>query len=107
MVFLCIRATLPLGDPNGPFLDSMLNNVCFSGVKFPSQACSIGFISKGPTAGLLNVINSPEEKPGATERVVEQNQKVIVFVQPDSNNVVWSKGNEDKKIKSRFLNEDF
>nr|XP_040058638.1 guanine nucleotide-binding protein-like 3 [Gasterosteus aculeatus aculeatus] len=53
------------------------NEETLKGVKFPSQACSIGFISKGPTAGLLNVINSPEEKPGATERVVEQNQKPV------------------------------
>ncbi|KAF7659761.1 hypothetical protein LDENG_00293220 [Lucifuga dentata] len=39
------------------------------GVKFPSQASSFSFISKGPTAGLLSV--SDEQKPDAASTVNE------------------------------------
>ncbi|XP_034388540.1 guanine nucleotide-binding protein-like 3 isoform X1 [Cyclopterus lumpus] len=47
------------------------NEETLKGVKFPSQASSIGFISKGPTAGLLSVADS-EEKPVAAEQNNEQ-----------------------------------
>ncbi|XP_029006927.1 guanine nucleotide-binding protein-like 3 [Betta splendens] len=40
------------------------NEDTLKGVKFPNQASSIGFISKGPTAGLLNVSGASEDKPG-------------------------------------------
>ncbi|XP_037303729.1 guanine nucleotide-binding protein-like 3 [Pungitius pungitius] len=53
------------------------NEETLKGVKFPSQASSIGFISKGPTEGLLSVCNSPEQKPGAAESQVEQNEKPV------------------------------
>lgn len=40
----------------------------FLGVKFPHQTSSIGFTTKGPTAGLLSFTESSEEKlPAATE----------------------------------------
>ncbi|XP_074528622.1 guanine nucleotide-binding protein-like 3 [Halichoeres trimaculatus] len=46
-------------------------------VKCPSQTSSISFISKGPTAGLLNVSNLSEEKPVATteEEEVEEEKE--------------------------------
>ena len=49
----------------------------FIGVKFPNQASSISFISKGPTAGLLSVSDVSEEKPAAaaTERKTEPNDE--------------------------------
>ncbi|XP_029287014.1 guanine nucleotide-binding protein-like 3 isoform X2 [Cottoperca gobio] len=51
------------------------NEETLNGVKFPSRASSIGFISKGPTAGLLSII--AEDKPDAavSEREVEQNNE--------------------------------
>uniref|UniRef100_A0A3Q4HJ58 Guanine nucleotide-binding protein-like 3 n=1 Tax=Neolamprologus brichardi TaxID=32507 RepID=A0A3Q4HJ58_NEOBR len=46
-------------------------------VRFPNQASSIGFTSKGPTSGLLSVADIPEGKPGAaaTEEEAEQNEE--------------------------------
>lgn len=48
----------------------------FAAVRFPNQASSIGFTSKGPTSGLLSVADIPEGKPGAaaTEEEAEQNE---------------------------------
>lgn len=37
-----------------------------SGVRFPGLASSVIFTSKGPTAGLVNVDDVPEESPAAT-----------------------------------------
>ncbi|XP_070700089.1 guanine nucleotide-binding protein-like 3 isoform X2 [Pempheris klunzingeri] len=53
------------------------NKETLNGVKFPNQASSICFISKGPTAGLLNVSDFSEEKPAAAvaEREAEQNDE--------------------------------
>ncbi|XP_018541375.1 guanine nucleotide-binding protein-like 3 [Lates calcarifer] len=52
----------------------MGNEETLRGVKFPNQASSISFVSKGPTAGLLNVNDITEEKPvaKATERETVQ-----------------------------------
>ncbi|XP_059185340.1 guanine nucleotide-binding protein-like 3 [Centropristis striata] len=47
------------------------NEETLKGVKFPSQASSIGFVSKGPTAGLLSVSDNSEEKPSAADTEVE------------------------------------
>lgn len=56
--------------------------LCFAlvGVKFPNQASSISFVSKGPTAGLLNVNDITEEKPvaKATERETVQTDEVTI-----------------------------
>lgn len=41
----------------------------FPGVKCPNPASSIGFLSKGPTAGMLNETEIPEEK--AVEMAME------------------------------------
>lgn len=41
------------------------NSFSFVGVKFPNQASSITFISKGLTAGLLSISDISEEKPDA------------------------------------------
>lgn len=53
------------------------NKETLKGIKFPNQASSISIISKGPTAGLLNVSDISEDKPGAaaTETVAEQNDE--------------------------------
>ncbi|KAM7006882.1 guanine nucleotide-binding protein-like 3 [Tautogolabrus adspersus] len=40
------------------------NEETLKGVKFPNQASSISFISKGPTAGLLSVSDLSEDKAG-------------------------------------------
>lgn len=82
----------------------------FVGVKFPNQAGSITFISKGLTAGLLSVSEIAEEKPGAAatggEAVCVKDEVTIddfvlffnfqtiwLIVITES---VWSHGNEDK-----------
>uniref|UniRef100_A0A4W6DJ64 Guanine nucleotide-binding protein-like 3 n=1 Tax=Lates calcarifer TaxID=8187 RepID=A0A4W6DJ64_LATCA len=56
----------------------MGNEETLRGVKFPNQASSISFVSKGPTAGLLNVNDITEEKPvaKATERETVQTDEV-------------------------------
>ncbi|XP_051269836.1 guanine nucleotide-binding protein-like 3 [Dicentrarchus labrax] len=53
------------------------NEETLNGVKFPNQASSITFISKGPTAGLLRVSEVSEEKPNAvaTETEAEHNDE--------------------------------
>lgn len=52
------------------------NEETLKGVKFPNQASSISFISKGPTAGLLNISDISTEKPAAaTEIEAEQNDE--------------------------------
>ncbi|XP_031710359.1 guanine nucleotide-binding protein-like 3 [Anarrhichthys ocellatus] len=53
------------------------NEETLKGVKFPSQASSIGFISKGPTAGQLSVLDSSEETPVAAEGAAEQNDEPV------------------------------
>ncbi|XP_023279397.1 guanine nucleotide-binding protein-like 3 [Seriola lalandi dorsalis] len=55
----------------------MDNEETLKGVKFPNQASSISFISKGPTAGLLSASDITEEKPGpaATESETMQNDE--------------------------------
>ncbi|XP_068576063.1 guanine nucleotide-binding protein-like 3 isoform X2 [Cebidichthys violaceus] len=53
------------------------NEETLKGVKFPSQASSIGFISKGPTAGQLSVLDSSEETPVAAEGAAEQNNEPV------------------------------
>uniref|UniRef100_A0A3B4FAF4 Guanine nucleotide-binding protein-like 3 n=1 Tax=Pundamilia nyererei TaxID=303518 RepID=A0A3B4FAF4_9CICH len=54
----------------------LLKTFPFAAVRFPNQASSIGFTSKGPTSGLLSVADIPEGKPGAaaTEEA-EQNEE--------------------------------
>ncbi|KAM7401884.1 hypothetical protein PAMP_017161 [Pampus punctatissimus] len=56
------------------------------GIKFPNQASSISFISKGPTAGLLTVCDISEENPGvgSTEEGAEKNDEPEQTVE-DSN----------------------
>ncbi|KAM3877963.1 guanine nucleotide-binding protein-like 3 [Diretmus argenteus] len=49
------------------------NEETLKGVKFPNQASSIGFISKGPTAGLLTVTDTAEAKP-AIARMEEEEE---------------------------------
>uniref|UniRef100_A0A673BMR2 Guanine nucleotide-binding protein-like 3 n=1 Tax=Sphaeramia orbicularis TaxID=375764 RepID=A0A673BMR2_9TELE len=58
------------------------NEETLKGVKFPSQASSISFISQGPTAGLLRVCDISEEQPdtGSTDKEEDQNHKVRVDV---------------------------
>ncbi|KAM9361638.1 guanine nucleotide-binding protein-like 3 [Symphorus nematophorus] len=53
------------------------NEETLKGVRFPNQASSISFISKGMTAGLLSVSDVSEEKPAAaaTEREAKQNDE--------------------------------
>ncbi|CAK6955822.1 guanine nucleotide-binding protein-like 3 [Scomber scombrus] len=53
------------------------NEETLKGVKFPNPASSIGFISKGPTAGLLTVSDISEEKPavGSTVEETERNDE--------------------------------
>lgn len=53
------------------------NEETLKDVKFPNQASSISFTSKGPTAGLLSVADISEEKPGpaVTEGEAEQNDE--------------------------------
>ncbi|XP_045885453.1 guanine nucleotide-binding protein-like 3 [Micropterus dolomieu] len=53
------------------------NEETLKGVKFPNQASSIGFTSKGPTAGLLSVSDISEEKPStaAAKTDAEQNNE--------------------------------
>lgn len=53
------------------------NEETLKGVKFPNQASSISFTSKGPTAGLLTVSDITEEKPGvgSTEEEAEKNDE--------------------------------
>uniref|UniRef100_A0A3P8P1E2 Guanine nucleotide-binding protein-like 3 n=1 Tax=Astatotilapia calliptera TaxID=8154 RepID=A0A3P8P1E2_ASTCA len=53
------------------------NKETLKAVRFPNQASSIGFTSKGPTSGLLSVADIPEGKPGAaaTEEEAEQNEE--------------------------------
>ncbi|XP_040015025.1 guanine nucleotide-binding protein-like 3 isoform X2 [Xiphias gladius] len=55
----------------------MGNEETLRGIRFPNQASSISFISKGPTAGLLSVSDITEEKPGAaaTAREAVQNDE--------------------------------
>uniref|UniRef100_A0A3Q4H3G8 Guanine nucleotide-binding protein-like 3 n=1 Tax=Neolamprologus brichardi TaxID=32507 RepID=A0A3Q4H3G8_NEOBR len=67
-------ATTFLADWTGVFI---LKTFPFAAVRFPNQASSIGFTSKGPTSGLLSVADIPEGKPGAaaTEEEAEQNEE--------------------------------
>ncbi|XP_053171393.1 guanine nucleotide-binding protein-like 3 [Scomber japonicus] len=53
------------------------NEETLKGVKFPNPASSIGFISKGPTAGLLTVSDVSEGKPavGSTDTETERNDE--------------------------------
>ncbi|XP_054882585.1 guanine nucleotide-binding protein-like 3 [Poeciliopsis prolifica] len=46
------------------------------GFKFPSLASSIGFVTRGPTAGLLTVAVIPEEQPPA-ERETQHNSENV------------------------------
>lgn len=50
------------------------NEETLKGVKFPNQASSIGFTSKGPTAGLLSVSDISEEKPSAAAAKTDAEQ---------------------------------
>ncbi|CAF96799.1 unnamed protein product, partial [Tetraodon nigroviridis] len=49
------------------------NEETLKGVSFPGLASSVIFTSKGPTAGLVNVCDIPEESPAATEGKPDQN----------------------------------
>ncbi|XP_033483165.1 guanine nucleotide-binding protein-like 3 [Epinephelus lanceolatus] len=53
------------------------NEETLKGIKFPNEASSISFTSKGPTAGLLSVSDISEEKPvaAAAEKEAEQNDE--------------------------------
>uniref|UniRef100_A0A1A7WLA5 Guanine nucleotide-binding protein-like 3 n=1 Tax=Iconisemion striatum TaxID=60296 RepID=A0A1A7WLA5_9TELE len=44
------------------------NEETLKGVKFPNLASSIGFLSKGPTAGLLSVAEVSEDQPVAADQ---------------------------------------
>ncbi|XP_043978298.1 guanine nucleotide-binding protein-like 3 [Gambusia affinis] len=50
------------------------NMETLKGFKFPNLASSIGFVSRGPTAGLLTVAPVPEERPPA-EREAQHNSE--------------------------------
>ncbi|XP_008407513.1 guanine nucleotide-binding protein-like 3 [Poecilia reticulata] len=50
------------------------NMEILKGLKFPNLASSIGFVSRGPTAGLLTVAAVPEERPPA-EREAQRNSE--------------------------------
>uniref|UniRef100_A0A3B3XM23 Guanine nucleotide-binding protein-like 3 n=1 Tax=Poecilia mexicana TaxID=48701 RepID=A0A3B3XM23_9TELE len=50
------------------------NMEILKGFKFPNLASSIGFVSRGPTAGLLTVAAVPEERPPA-EREAQHNSE--------------------------------
>ncbi|XP_042356958.1 guanine nucleotide-binding protein-like 3 [Plectropomus leopardus] len=50
------------------------NEETLKGVKFPSQASSIGFTSKGQTAGLLSASDISEDKSGAEAAEMEPQQ---------------------------------
>ncbi|KAF3689667.1 Guanine nucleotide-binding protein-like 3 Nucleostemin-like protein [Channa argus] len=52
----------------------MGNEETLKGVKFPNQASSITFISKGPTAGLLTISDISEERPGTEREAVCANK---------------------------------
>ncbi|KAK5872741.1 hypothetical protein PBY51_013414 [Eleginops maclovinus] len=72
-------ATAFLADWTGAKLSYHCNEETLKDVKFPSQAGSIGFTSKGPTAGLLSIDDVSEEKPAdavseRAEQIVENNQ---------------------------------
>ncbi|XP_013885973.1 guanine nucleotide-binding protein-like 3 [Austrofundulus limnaeus] len=56
---------------NGWDINKLKNEETLKGFKFVNQASSISFTSKGLTSGLLSV---SEEKPGAAEEKVEQNE---------------------------------
>lgn len=51
------------------------NEETLKGVKFPNQASSISFISKGPTAGLLTVSDISEEKLAVESKEEEAEKK--------------------------------
>ncbi|XP_068455107.1 guanine nucleotide-binding protein-like 3 [Clinocottus analis] len=58
------------------------NQNTLKGVKFPSQASSISFTSKGPTAGLLRV-ESPEEKPAEQNEPLQSAEETSQTEEPD------------------------
>ncbi|KAM4612495.1 guanine nucleotide-binding protein-like 3 [Polymixia lowei] len=71
---------------NGWDLDKLKtgNEETLKGVKFPNNASSIGFISNGPTAGLMCV--APEEKPvlaPETEEVEEDTVELLEDIAQD------------------------
>lgn len=86
----------------------ILKTFPFAAVRFPNQASSIGFTSKGPTSGLLSVADIPEGKPGAaaTEEEAEQNEESSEVITDGETcqtiellkrlMMVHSSGNEDK-----------
>ncbi|KAM7422253.1 hypothetical protein PAMA_010362 [Pampus argenteus] len=76
------------------------NMETLKGIKFPNQASSIGFTSKGPTAGLLTVSDISEVNPGvgSTEEGAEKNDEPEQTVE-DSNT---DKEPEKEPLKSNL-----
>lgn len=76
------------------------------GVRFPGLSSSVSFTSKGPTAGLVNVGDIPEESLAATEGELGQNgnnEVTFVNVLPLAL-VSWKWG---QNCTSWFIYEDF
>ncbi|XP_028262957.1 guanine nucleotide-binding protein-like 3 [Parambassis ranga] len=82
------------------------NEETLKGVKFPNMASSISFISKGPTAGLLNVAEISEEKHDAAavaEGEAEQNDENDEpdQIMEDSNKVEEVKKQQKMSLKEK------
>uniref|UniRef100_UPI0037E96065 guanine nucleotide-binding protein-like 3 n=1 Tax=Semicossyphus pulcher TaxID=241346 RepID=UPI0037E96065 len=69
------------------------NEETLKGVKFPNQASSISFTTKGLTAGLLSVSDISEEKPGAAATDAEEEQN-------DENNKPEQTAEEENKSEA-------
>lgn len=87
------------------------NKETLKAVRFPNQASSIGFTSKGPTSGLLSVADIPEGKPGAAaaEEEAEQNEESSETEQTteDSNTTEKAEKLQKKTIKKKKGNVRF
>nr|XP_024656171.1 guanine nucleotide-binding protein-like 3 [Maylandia zebra] len=90
--------------------DAVGNKETLKAVRFPNQASSIGFTSKGPTSGLLSVADIPEGKPGAaaTEEEAEQNEESSeTETTEDSNKKEKAEKLQKKTIKRKKGNVRF
>uniref|UniRef100_A0A3P9N3M8 Guanine nucleotide-binding protein-like 3 n=1 Tax=Poecilia reticulata TaxID=8081 RepID=A0A3P9N3M8_POERE len=56
------------------------NMEILKGLKFPNLASSIGFVSRGPTAGLLTVAAVPEERPPAEREAQRNSENDMVMI---------------------------
>ncbi|XP_034553811.1 guanine nucleotide-binding protein-like 3 [Notolabrus celidotus] len=71
------------------------NEETLKGVKFPNQASSISFISKGPTAGLLSVGDVSAEKAVPTTVAIDEGEE-----QNDENNKPEQTAVDDKESEA-------